>query len=121
MAKLGSLKPRLGALPPRLSPPPGDERARDRYRSASQPWRAWYSTSRWQKLRIKVLVRDAYTCQRTGALCNGSGNDPYAPVVNHKRPHRGDQALFWDEKNLETVAKHVHDSLVQREEREAGW
>jgi 5-methylcytosine-specific restriction endonuclease McrA len=64
-----------------------------------------------------VLVRDLFTCQRTGQLCTGKGHAPDAPVVNHKRPHRGDPALFWSIENLETVTKAVHDGLIQSEER----
>lgn len=121
MPKLTSLKPRLGTMPGRFSYTVGDEKARNRYRSATQPWRAWYKTARWQLLRQLVLKRDKWTCQRTGELCIGKGNEPNAPVVNHKRPHRGDQAAFWDIDNLEVVAKHVHDSEVQSEERGFGF
>ena len=42
-----------------------------------------------------------------------------SPVVNHKRPHRGDAILFWDIDNLEVVTKAVHDSVVQSEENKA--
>ncbi|WP_312814429.1 HNH endonuclease [Brevundimonas sp.] len=81
------------------------------------PWRTWYKTARWRALRQKVLVRDAYTCQRTGVICGGTYPADDSPVVNHKQPHRGDVALFWDESNLETVSKAVHDSVIQREEQ----
>lgn len=120
MAKLGNLKPSLGTMPHRLGTMPNDEKARNRNRSASQPWRAWYKLKRWQQLREAVFHRDLYKCQRTGELCTGKGNEPSAPIANHKVPHNGDPALFWDITNIETVAKHVHDSLVQREERQAG-
>ncbi len=40
-----------------------------------------------------------------------------SPVANHKKRHKGDPVLFWDEDNIETVAKVVHDSAVQSEER----
>src|SRR5690606_38696016 len=101
----------------RIGYAPGDEKARDRQRRDTQPWRAWYKTARWERLRQQVLLRDLYTCQRTGELCTGKGNQPNAPVVNHKRPHRGDPALFWDIDNLECVTKAAHDSMVQAEER----
>lgn len=39
--------------------------------------------------------------------------------MNHKRPHRGDERLFWDPNNLETVSKAVHDSEIQREEQDS--
>lgn len=117
MGRLKAMAPRLGTVTPRLGTVAGDERGRDKVRRDTQAWRAWYKTARWQKLRQTVLVRDLYTCQRTGVLCTGKGNAPNAPVVNHKRPHRGDERLFWDIDNLETVTKAVHDGEIQKEER----
>lgn len=83
----------------------------------SVPWKAWYKTARWRHLRQEVLIRDAYTCQRTGQVLGGRHPAPDSPVVNHKRPHRGDERLFWDPNNLVTVSKAVHDSEIQREEQ----
>jgi len=37
-----------------------------------------------------------------------------ATVVDHKIPHRGDQKLFWDRKNWQSLCKPCHDS-VKRE------
>lgn len=62
-------------------------------------------------------MRDLYTCQRTGVLAIGKYPAPNSPVANHKRPHRGNPALFWDIDNIETVTKAVHDSIVQAEEQ----
>lgn len=42
---------------------------------------------------------------------------PDSPVANHKIAHRGDETLFWDENNVETVTKAVHDSVIQAEEQ----
>ena len=84
---------------------------------AAKPWKAWYNSRRWRDLRAAVLVRDAYVCQRSGALCSGVHPAGNSPVVNHKVPHRGQEALFWDIENLETVTKEVHDSLIQKEEQ----
>jgi 5-methylcytosine-specific restriction endonuclease McrA len=83
----------------------------------SQPWKAWYKTKRWRDLKAEVHIRDNYTCQRTGQLCGGTYPAPDSPVANHKRPHRGDPALFWDPANVETVSKAVHDSAIQAEEQ----
>ena len=118
MVKLQTLKPLVGTIKPLVGRDKG-EKARDRYRGSTQPWRKWYATSRWEKLRRKVFERDLYTCQRSGEVCVGTGNDPNSPVANHRIPHRGDPALFWDINNLETVTKRVHDSIIQREERRA--
>ncbi|MDN3627161.1 hypothetical protein [Methylobacterium isbiliense] len=40
-----------------------------------------------------------------------------ASVVNHRRPHRGEWALFIDPENHESVCKPCHDREIQREER----
>ena len=114
---LKAIGSRLSPAPRRLAVTAGDEKGRDQQRRELAPWRKWYKTARWQRIRERVFVRDGFTCQRSGALCGGRGNDPDAPVANHKRPHRGDPALFWDEANIETVTKAVHDSLIQSEER----
>jgi hypothetical protein len=50
--------------------------------------------------------------------------DDASPLVcDHKIPHRGDERLFWDETNLQSLLKSCHDrtnwkaeqaSLIQR-------
>lgn len=92
-------------------------KGKDRRHRDAQPWRAWYKTARWEQLRQQVFVRDMFVCQRSGHMCIGQGNAPNAPIANHKTPHRGDERLFWDINNIETVTKAVHDSLIQREEQ----
>jgi 5-methylcytosine-specific restriction protein A len=119
MGKLTRLKPTLGTIAPRLGYAEGDAKAADKSRNQLAPWRAWYRTARWQKLRHQVFVRDAYKCQRTGVLAIGKYPAPNSPVANHIRPHKGDPALFWDPDNIETITKAVHDSIVQAEERKA--
>ena len=88
----------------------------DRLRTHTQPWRGWYKTARWEKLRQAAFLRDMWICQRSGELCLGRGQEPNAPVANHKIPHRGDAELFWSLDNIETVTKQVHDSLIKAEE-----
>lgn len=117
MARLTTLRPRLGKLPSRLGPALGDETARNRHRDAIQPWRAWYKTAAWQRLRWSVLVRDLFTCQMTG--CGRIEADTSKLVADHRTPHRGDQRLFWDESNLQCLCKPCHDRLKQAGERNA--
>lgn len=119
MTKLSTVKPRLGGLSHRMGASPSDEQERSRQRDASNTSRAWYKTSRWQKLRERIIIRDLYTCQKTGVLLTGKHPAPNSPVVDQKRPHRGDEALFWDEDNLHTVSKAYHDSAKQAEEQSA--
>lgn len=85
--------------------------------SNDPPWKAWYKTARWLRLREAVFIRDLYTCQRTGVMCTGVHPSPSSPVANHIKAHRGDPKLFWDIENIETVTKAVHDSVIQQEEQ----
>lgn len=118
MARLTNAKPRLGVVPSRFgSASTQSETDRSRHRDRTQLWRAWYKTSRWQKLRRKILKRDGYTCQQTGVALIGKYPAGNSPVVDHKKPHRGNEALFWDEDNLEAVSKEYHDKEKQRLER----
>lgn len=117
-SKFRTIKPLVATIKPLIGGPKG-EKARDQHRRNTQPWRNWYKTPRWEKLRREAFKRDGYICQRSGDACTGKGNDPYAPVANHKVPHHGDPDLFWDINNIETVTKRVHDSLIQAEERRA--
>jgi Restriction endonuclease len=119
MGRLTTLKPRLSTLPPRLGRVAGDEQARHRERDANLEYRKWYKTARWQKLRMKVLIRDRFTCQMVG--CGRVDGNTSRLVADHKKPHRGDERLFWDEQNLQCLCKPCHDRLKQREERRQGW
>ena len=98
-----------------MSLPQAQERFKRR--DQTQPYRAWYKTAEWRKLREKVLKRDLYTCQQTGVLLIGKYPTPNSAVVDHIKPHRGDPALFWDENNLQAMSKGYHDRLKQSEER----
>ncbi|MHC2666565.1 HNH endonuclease [Bradyrhizobium diazoefficiens] len=77
------------------------------------PWKAWYSTARWRALRLAIFLRDLYTCRKCGLV---EGNTSLL-VCDHINPHRGDERLFWDETNLQTLCKSCHDKLKQLEEQ----
>jgi len=118
MPKLTALRPRLGAPRPKLAAAPVTREDRDRVRD-QRHWRRWYKTARWRKLRLQVFVRDLFTCQWPG--CGRVEGDTSQLVADHKRAHRGDEVLFWDEGNLQTLCKTCHDSAKQRvEAREGG-
>ncbi len=86
---------------------------RDRHRDVLNPWRQWYKTAAWQRLRWSVLVRDMFTCAMCGRLEAATSQ----LVADHTVAHRGDEALFWDADNLQCLCKPCHDSDKQREER----
>lgn len=112
MSRLKALRSALPSLPSNVAFAPQSEREYDRHRD-QQHWRKWYHTARWKKLRWSVLVRDLFTCTR----CERLENDTSQLVADHKRPHRGDEALFWDENNLTTLCKPCHDGAKQAEEK----
>jgi 5-methylcytosine-specific restriction enzyme A len=114
MARLKAIPSRLGKAPPRLVAPASDPSlSRTMQRREDTPWRAWYSTARWQRLRWSVLVRDLFTC----AYCARIEAQTRLLVADHKKAHRGNPDLFWDKTNLQCLCKACHDSTKQREER----
>ena len=66
----------------------------------------------WTKAR-NAYLRDNPLC----VYCRNEGRVTAADVVNHKIPHRGDQELFWDESNWESLCKRHHDSDAQMAEK----
>lgn len=111
--KLNQLRPAIGTLPPRLGPAPGNEQERNRYRATSEPWRAWYQTGRWKRLRLRVFARDMFTCRECGKI----EGDTSRLVAHHEKPHKGDEALFWDEANIICICQPCHDGPVKARER----
>lgn len=79
------------------------------------PWRRWYKTARWQKLRQAVFLRDMYSCRMPG--CGRVEPDTSQLVCDHIRPHRGVAVLFWDAGNLQCLCKPCHDKTKQRAEQ----
>ncbi|MBR0855653.1 HNH endonuclease [Bradyrhizobium liaoningense] len=78
-------------------------------------WKRWYKTARWQALRLTIFQRDLFTCQRPE--CGHLESSTALLVCDHKVPHRGDERLFWDENNLQTLCKACHDKIKQRDEQ----
>lgn len=61
-------------------------------------------TYAWTKAR-KSFLRGNPLCaehERRGQL------EP-AVLIDHKRPHKGDQTLFWDQSNWQSLCKACHD------------
>lgn len=112
MARLPRMTPRLAASRPVLAAPK-DEAGRTRYRREVTPWRKWYDTARWKRLRWSVLLRDLFICQ----MCKRTEADTSKLVADHKVPHRGDPALFWSYENLQCLCRSCHDRDKQRLER----
>jgi 5-methylcytosine-specific restriction endonuclease McrA len=72
-------------------------------------------TRRWEKARLAYL-REHPLC----VLCQAIGRTTQATVVDHKTPHHGDPAIFWDVSQWQSVCQPCHDSVKQAQER-TGW
>lgn len=85
--------------------------------------------SRWQRARLTFLAKPenalCVKCRQRGLLNAGTMRMDGSPetnsrriglVVDHVIPHRGDQALFWDRSNWQSLCHDHHDIVKQREE-----
>jgi 5-methylcytosine-specific restriction protein A len=108
MGRLSALKPALRPMAGRLEP------------STGTGWRAGKTTNErgytyaWQQARARFLSEHPL-CQ----FCEARGVVELAEVVDHKVPHRGDMALFWNRDNWQALSKRCHDSEKARQERGA--
>lgn len=71
--------------------------------------------SKWQAARKSYLEKHP-EC----VMCSAQGKRTKATVVDHRIPHRGDKALFWNKLNWQSLCGHHHNSAKQREERRQG-
>jgi 5-methylcytosine-specific restriction endonuclease McrA len=88
-----------------------ENRAHERNRNQNEPWRKWYHTAHWRKLRGQVLARDPI-CK----ICNRAPSR----IADHIRPHRGVWALFCDLLNLQGLCKICHDRKTATEDGGGG-
>lgn len=68
-------------------------------------------TSRWQKARETYLQRNPL-CKSHEA----KGVIVEATIVDHIIPHKGDQKLFWDTSNWQSLCKTCHDKKTASED-----
>lgn len=94
--------PRLGA--PTVTRPLPEHRIRG---TAAQ--RGYNSA--WRKARAGYLARHPLCVQ-----CLADGITTAATVVDHIRPHRGDQRLFWNRDNWQPLCKRHHDIKTATED-----
>jgi 5-methylcytosine-specific restriction protein A len=86
-------------------------REHDARRRQEQPWRAWYKDPRWVQGRLQHLSEHPLC-----AMCALVGHVCAATVVDHIRPHRGDEELFFDRTNWQSLCATCHDIRKQRAE-----
>lgn len=66
---------------------------------------------RWQKARKSYLEAHPLC-----VMCAKQGKYVRATVVDHIIPHRGDQKLFWDQNNWQSLCKSCHDKKTLTED-----
>lgn len=83
----------------------------------AKQYRAWYSTPQWRGLRNVAI--DIALHQGTGLcpMCGRGFMSMREMIVDHRVPHRGDRALFYDLSNLQVLCRPCHDGAKQSEER----
>lgn len=69
-------------------------------------------TSRWQKARLEFFKANPLCIN-----CQGQGELIQATVVDHIKPHRGNQTLFWDQTNWQSLCKKCHDKKTRTQEQ----
>jgi len=113
MGRLRVLRPRLAQVAARIAVLTREdlERARDASRDREQATQALYKIARSQRLRLRFLARDLYTCW----LCGRIEGSCVRPVCDQVEPHRGDVARFWAGP-FQTLCKSCHDGDKQRME-----
>ncbi len=66
---------------------------------------------KWQK-ESKAFLAANPLCVR----CKAKGKYTKATVVDHIKPHRGNNELFWDRSNWQPLCKHCHDVKTMTED-----
>lgn len=113
MGRLKVAPSRIASAPFRVGLAPDRQQPTQRN---STPWKNWYSLAAWRRLRQQVFLRDHYTCQWPG--CGKLEGDTSKLIADHKRPHRGNRILFFDEGNVWTLCPTCHSGAKQREEQD---
>lgn len=79
------------------------ERDRDYASNRNPASVALYRSSRWRNARLRFLRSHplCVECQRHGIVTAAS-------VVDHRDPHHGDPAVFWDESRWQALCASCH-------------
>ena len=67
---------------------------------------------KWQKAREQHLQANPLC-----VMCRADGRVTEATVVDHIVAHRGDQSVFWDRDNWQSLCATHHSKDKQREEQ----
>lgn len=78
-------------------------RAHEERRTNAEPWRLWYRTDAWARIKALVLGREPW-CREHARI----GQQVKATVVDHITPHRGCADVFWDQQNWQPLCSSCH-------------
>lgn len=86
------------------------QREKESYRS-SRPYKHLYNSIHWQRLRKQVLNQQplCVECMKVKRIAP-------ATVVDHIKPHKGNEKLFFDINNLQPLCKSCHDRKTAKED-----
>ena len=100
------------------------------FTNAQRTGAALYSTVRWKQERVAYLAEHP-VCEEGAKTYGGpsltaDGGMPWtltpcgapATVVDHRTPHRGNEALFWEPANRQALCAHHHNAKTGRETRQ---
>jgi 5-methylcytosine-specific restriction protein A len=73
----------------------------------------FYNTRKWRDHIRPQHLKEHPLC----VFCEKIGRVTAATVVDHIKPHKGDERLFYDRRNLQSLCKQCHDSNKQAMER----
>lgn len=95
-----------------LDPPPSLWRVFYCLFPMKQEFKKLYNSSAWKRLRAAQLAKHPL-CKTHLEL----GRTVVANTVDHEKPHRGNEGLFFDADNLQSLCKPCHDAHKQRLEK----
>ena len=70
---------------------------------------------KWQRASKRFLSEHPF-CEE----CLKQGKITLATDVDHKKPHKGNKALFWDMKNWQSLCHSCHSKKTAKEDN-GGW
>jgi len=81
------------------------------HRVQSVTWQRLYGTAQWRRLRERQLSIEPL-CR----FCIEREDVVVATVADHIQPHKGNETLFFDPANLQSLCTSCHNSAKQRME-----
>lgn len=71
----------------------------------------WYKSARWKEIRRKRLAANPWC-----VMCAAMDTKTRATIVDHTIRHRGNEKLFYDYANTQSLCKLHHDSVKKSNE-----